>query len=387
MSEPNKPFLLVLGMHRSGTSALAGMIDRLGFEAGSNLLEPQADNPQGFWENSRVVDVHDEILSEMSRSWHDPRSVNLKECPEEKCDGFRKLISTILDEEFNTAGLPYLKDPRLYQFLDVWLELLNNRSWDAKCLMIVRSPFEVCESLSKRNGFDFVHSALIWLKSNLEIEKRTRECSRYVLSYDKLLSNPALEIRSFMDHFGYPVATNDEVEYATSHIDSSYRHHVNAELDYTVFGRYSDLVSTAYNALKDLVENKSSSGQCLEVLDKCRDELENYEIISAPWATSRDIAHQESKDDSLEWLERMENAMHAITDAASVDDREIKKKPQHVKQELLVVAENARRELELKNQMIENYQAHMFYEQRFPVKACLKILRNWYLNKKKKDVR
>ena len=69
-----KKNIVVLGMHRSGTSMFAEIISRLGFYTGETeeLLEPQEDNPKGFWERRDVVQLNDLILEEAGGSWFNP---------------------------------------------------------------------------------------------------------------------------------------------------------------------------------------------------------------------------------------------------------------------------------------------------------------------------
>ena len=63
--------LFVLGMHRSGTSALAGALVRGGFTVPGTNLAGNDDNPDGYFEPRRLVDVDNEILSRLSSAWHD----------------------------------------------------------------------------------------------------------------------------------------------------------------------------------------------------------------------------------------------------------------------------------------------------------------------------
>src|SRR4051794_27736950 len=65
--------VLVLGMHRSGTSAMAGALALCGFATGSDLMPAAADNPKGFWEHAGVVAIHERLLRALDRPWHDPR--------------------------------------------------------------------------------------------------------------------------------------------------------------------------------------------------------------------------------------------------------------------------------------------------------------------------
>ncbi|HJP99138.1 MAG TPA: hypothetical protein VJ862_11295, partial [Rhodanobacteraceae bacterium] len=73
-AEPHK-VILVLGMHRSGTSAVTRCLNLLGAEVGSKLLPPAEDNRSGFWEHAEVVAVHEELLGDLDRVWHDGRAL------------------------------------------------------------------------------------------------------------------------------------------------------------------------------------------------------------------------------------------------------------------------------------------------------------------------
>ncbi len=68
--------ILVLGMHRSGTSALTRVLNLLGAELGSRLMPAvSGNNENGFWENQDAVDIHEALLSDLGRNWHDIREM------------------------------------------------------------------------------------------------------------------------------------------------------------------------------------------------------------------------------------------------------------------------------------------------------------------------
>jgi hypothetical protein len=54
--------LLVLGMHRSGTSAVAGLLVRLGAQPPKTLMEGDADNRKGYWESTALCAFHERLL-------------------------------------------------------------------------------------------------------------------------------------------------------------------------------------------------------------------------------------------------------------------------------------------------------------------------------------
>ena len=67
--------VIVLGMHRSGTSALAGTLQRLGLDLGDGLMPANAENERGFFEHLEIVDIHDRLLATLDSSWDDPNSL------------------------------------------------------------------------------------------------------------------------------------------------------------------------------------------------------------------------------------------------------------------------------------------------------------------------
>ena len=68
--------VFVVGMHRSGTSALTAVLGRLGFFVGESqeLMPAKSDNPRGFWERQKVSDLHHAILAGRGASWDRPLS-------------------------------------------------------------------------------------------------------------------------------------------------------------------------------------------------------------------------------------------------------------------------------------------------------------------------
>jgi hypothetical protein len=68
--------ILVLGMHRSGTSALTGTLAKLGASLPKDLMPANESNPRGYWESLGLVKLHDELLASAGSSWDDWRSFN-----------------------------------------------------------------------------------------------------------------------------------------------------------------------------------------------------------------------------------------------------------------------------------------------------------------------
>ncbi len=66
---------IILGMHRSGTSMLAGALSLCNFYLGNNLMNPSSDNAKGYFEHNEIVRIHDEFLNNIGYSWNDIRTI------------------------------------------------------------------------------------------------------------------------------------------------------------------------------------------------------------------------------------------------------------------------------------------------------------------------
>ena len=148
--------LLIVGMHRSGTSSVAGLYTYLGCDIGRSIMPPAQDNPKGFFENQRIVDIHDRLLLAFGRTW----DVDLDlpdgwlEMPETQAA--QAELTNVLREEFDPANPVWLvKDPRLCLILDLWRAVGDALGRAIKCVVVVRHPDEIAASLERREGMPF----------------------------------------------------------------------------------------------------------------------------------------------------------------------------------------------------------------------------------------
>lgn len=181
--------LLVLGMHRGGTSAVAGLLVRLGAQGPRALMPPDADNPSGYWESTVLFDLHERLLRAAGSRWDSYTRLDL--------DWLRSGIAqTLSDEcqdalraEFGNAGRFVMKDPRMCRFVPFWLRTLEHEGIVPAAVLVVRDPIEVAQSLSARNGFERDLSLLIWLRHTLDAEFATRGVRRTFVWYRAVVEN------------------------------------------------------------------------------------------------------------------------------------------------------------------------------------------------------
>lgn len=135
-----------MGMHRSGTSLLTGLLMRCGLHVGTNLLMHAKDNPKGHYEEKRFLNLNNQLLIRNGGSWHKPpHSISYQ--------GSRKdMIEFLAREEWQREFVGW-KDPRICLTFPLWHELIYPEK--IKILYIIRPLEEIAMSLVKRNGFSY----------------------------------------------------------------------------------------------------------------------------------------------------------------------------------------------------------------------------------------
>jgi hypothetical protein len=170
-------------MHRSGTSAVAGVAVRLGLAGPATELPASGDNPGGFYESLPVVKINHNILVRAGCAWN--LCLNFEPGRWDGGAAERAKMAAVLAAEFGEAPF-VLKDPRLCLTLPNWLPVLREGA-EVLVLIVVRHPVEVVRSLAARNGAPEAESAPHWLHHMLEAERASRGLRRAVLFYDDLM--------------------------------------------------------------------------------------------------------------------------------------------------------------------------------------------------------
>ena len=180
--------IVIVGAHRSGTSALAGALAKLGWRLPKTLIGAGRGNLLGHFEPKHVIDMNDRILDASGRSWFDPKPLPSDWQSPADVKQAQAEVPELLRQEF--ADLPYLvKDPRLSLLMPHWLPALKDLGGAPMVVVACRNPYEVAKSLRKRNGFTVPHGLALWHSYMLEAERHTRGLPRMAVFYDNLLES------------------------------------------------------------------------------------------------------------------------------------------------------------------------------------------------------
>lgn len=168
------PFILILGMHRSGTSCLAGSLEQCGLHLG-NVSRKGRFNAKGNREAKDVWTLHDQILGLNRGSWHTPPDKVVVH------PAYVRKIESVV-RALTASDVPAgVKDPRLLLVADTWRDILGER---CRLAGSFRHPAAVLESLTNRDGLSAQHGLRLWLRYNTELVRLHKERPFPLIEYD-----------------------------------------------------------------------------------------------------------------------------------------------------------------------------------------------------------
>ena len=232
LSKPTAIF--VLGMHRSGTSALAGALAASGVWLGDDLLEPAPGvNDKGFWEHKELVRINEALLERAGLHWYSPlaasRFASFEIGEAESLEDLRELAvrfasGLLYQGEERDASVVAIKDPRLCLTAGFWKRAFEEAGAQVAGLELVRHPAEVARSLERRDGMVPSHANVLWLDHLLASVSFCRGLNSVFLgSYDDLMASPRAFTELAFKELAVPLTPKpDQLE---KWIQQDLRHH------------------------------------------------------------------------------------------------------------------------------------------------------------------
>lgn len=205
--------LFVMGMGRSGTSAITRVLSLCGGALPTALVGANAGNPRGHWEPRAALDLNESILHRHGSSWHDP-TLRLQE-EEEGAFGTDDRAACIAEVGAFLGTLPaaplmLIKEPRITALSGIWFEAAQQVGRDIAAVIAVRHPQEVAASLAARDQASLELSSALWLKYSLLAERNTRGLRRVFVEYANFLDDWRLQVSRISSALAIDLDTRDE---------------------------------------------------------------------------------------------------------------------------------------------------------------------------------
>lgn len=297
--------LVVLGMHRSGTSLVTSALARMGCFVGPQTTAVGPWNPRGHWEHPDVVALDEEILAALGATWFDVGALDLGALGREdraRLEERAAAVVAALDPHRPWA----IKDPRLCSLFPFWRPLLE-------CPVVVfvhRDPIAVAHSLRARDGFPLVFGLALWEASVRSALAASASVPRLSISHRAFLRDPvaaARALREGLAKLGVDALAEPEEAGVANLLEAGLHHH---EPDAALRG---ELLTPAQLELclalerDDLPEAQVKRSEGAEdLLRTYPAQLRRLEVAQA----ERDLlrAHQQIEPELRRWVAELEEA-------------------------------------------------------------------------------
>lgn len=273
---------MVLGMHRSGTSAVAAVLHMCGATVGSGMLKASENNPKGYFESALVLEAMDQLLEACGSFWHDWRALDLSQAPPALTAALTKRLLQNFERNFGRRDKFTVKNPRNCRAVPFWRDLLAVFESRPVAIHVLRHPFEVADSLAKRDGMPIDKALLLWTRHVLDAERETRGMARCFVNFSDLLADwRPIAARIFEAAEEPPLEVSDEIAGRIAEfLDTSLRHERSGESGETPANALP-CVARAWDVLSGYARDGRSGGD-ETVLDAA---LQEFEAACRPFQT------------------------------------------------------------------------------------------------------
>ena len=215
----------MLGMHRSGTSAITRSLTTMGISLGDRLMHPiQGNNDKGLWEDVDVNALHIDIQNFLDSDRHYLSALPTVDIEKLEGAGFITRASVLLRRKLDSFHNFGLKDPRVTKLLPFWKVVFESLGCQVSYVIAIRNPTSVVASLKRRDGIPTEKSLCLWLEHTLLSLSLTRLDKPIVVDYDRLIASPRGELFRMSQHLGLSLNETFINEYIDGFLDETLQH-------------------------------------------------------------------------------------------------------------------------------------------------------------------
>ncbi|MBI3480633.1 MAG: sulfotransferase [Nitrosomonadales bacterium] len=281
MTQANNRLIVVLGMHRSGTSALTRGLQVLGVNLGDRMMSAnESINAKGFWEDLDLNALNIEMLSAIHNDWHHIAHIEERDVKALTVAGYFARAAELLHSKIGNSPLFAFKDPRVAKLLPFWKEVFVQSQLNVSYILAVRHPLSVAKSLAKRDGFDIEKGYLLWLGHVLTSLVDSAGERRVLVDYDRLMQSPDRELGRIAKKLDLELDPAELQSYKSEFLDEGLRHTVYGLSELQADEACPPIVREIYTALLDVASDQMQLDDAA-FLDKMTHWVDEFERIKA----------------------------------------------------------------------------------------------------------
>ncbi|OOF20403.1 glycosyl transferase family 2 [Salinivibrio sp. IB574] len=258
LPKPPRQVVVVLGMHRSGTSALTKALQVLGVSLSENLMPEGEFNPKGHWEDLDIVSINEKLLAHCGCVWFSPYQPEL-DLNDSFVDALIDEAAALLLKRVDELGCYGFKDPRTSRLLVFWQAVFARAGIKPKYVYALRNPRDIVKSLRKRDQFTDLHGYLLWGHHTFDNLTLLADESLYWAPFEALLQSPRKVMTELAEFIALPPAPEKDLEaFCKDYIDPSLCHSASTLTDLYCAEHVSPWVIALFKCIQRLSESQSN---------------------------------------------------------------------------------------------------------------------------------
>ncbi|HEX4044756.1 MAG TPA: sulfotransferase [Gammaproteobacteria bacterium] len=227
-----KNVFIVLGMGRSGTSAITRSLLALGIDLGDRLLPGNQHNEKGFWEDADILyKINRGVHHALNDNWLTVGRLTDTEINQHPTlRHYQQDAIRLLQQRLAATQHWGFKDPHTVKILPFWQAVFKTLTVDEHYIITIRNPLAIAHSHQKFFDTELEIGMMSWLVCTYAAIEGTHGKKRVVVAYEQMLQDPVVELQRIHQSLGIAQPLNDTAinEYAKTFLDRSLNHH-----DYT----------------------------------------------------------------------------------------------------------------------------------------------------------
>ncbi len=197
--------VVVLGSGRSGTSLLMQVLRGLGMAVSEQMIEARRDNPEGFYEDTRIVRIHVELLKSLQAWPYFPLPPDWETAPA-TADAYRELQVVLRERLAGHGAIWGFKDPRTAAFLPIWQGLFAAENVAPAYVLALREPGSIIESFQRAYDTPPETAERVWLQRTCDALHYTA-ASCCIVHYEDWFTRTEALAAELARHTGLDAAT------------------------------------------------------------------------------------------------------------------------------------------------------------------------------------
>ena len=223
-----------------------------GVYLGDDFLDAQPENPTGYWEDRRIVEINERLLKVLGLRWDDATPIAPREFEGRCVRALQRDAVRYLKLAFLSRTLWGFKDPRTVRLLPFWRGALSRCEVEDSYVVVIRNPRSVAASLFARQAMDAREAYRLWLVYMVPFLNEIIGKPSVVVDYDLLMADPRHELTRVERIAGAGDAREREIDrFATEFLNAELRHTLYARDDFEANCEAAALTQSAYLLLHE----------------------------------------------------------------------------------------------------------------------------------------